>query len=72
MLLVESTRPTTIDGFIGIEDIRADMTDFVCDPYSSAWLFVGKSGTGKTTLAQAIASDIRRASPPYPFPELYG
>ena len=58
MLLVEKYRPTTIDGFIGIEDIRADMTDFVCDPYSSAWLFVGKSGTGKTTLAQAIASDL--------------
>ena len=34
------------------------MTDLFCDPYSSAWLLVGKSGTGKTTLAQAIASDL--------------
>jgi DNA polymerase III delta prime subunit len=35
-----------------------DAADFVANPYSSAWLFVGKSGTGKTTLAQAIAAEL--------------
>jgi DNA polymerase III delta prime subunit len=58
MLLVEKYRPNTIDGFIGIEDARADMADFVADPYSSAWLFCGKSGLGKTTLAMAVAAEM--------------
>lgn len=58
MLLVEKYRPTTIDGFIGIEDARADMADFVASPYSSAWMFCGKSGLGKTTLALAVAAEL--------------
>lgn len=58
MLLVEKYRPLTIDSFIGIDDARADAADLVANPYASAWLFVGASGTGKTTLAQAIASEL--------------
>ena len=58
MLLVEKYRPSTLKGFIGIEDARADMADFIANPYASAWMFVGKSGTGKTTLAQAVAAEL--------------
>lgn len=58
MLLVEKYRPTTVNGFIGIDDARADAADLIANPYSSAWLFVGGSGTGKTTLAQAIGAEL--------------
>jgi replication-associated recombination protein RarA len=58
MLLVEKYRPTTIDGFISIDDARESARDLVNKPYSSAWCFVGASGTGKTTLAQAIAAEL--------------
>jgi replication-associated recombination protein RarA len=57
-LLVEKYRPTSIDSFIGIDDARQDAADLVASPYSSAWCFVGASGTGKTTLAQAIGSEL--------------
>ena len=58
MLLVEKYRPSKIDGFVSIESARETARDLVTNPYSSAWTFVGDSGTGKTTLAQAIASEL--------------
>lgn len=58
MLLVEKYRPTKISGFIGIDDARETAQELVDAPYSSAWCFVGASGTGKTTLAQAIAGEL--------------
>lgn len=58
-LLVEKYRPTLIKDFVGLDEVREDMADFVANPYSSAWLFVGGSGTGKTTLAQAIGNEMR-------------
>jgi len=58
MLLVEKYRPSTIDAFIGIDDARADAADLVANPYSGAWIFCGASGTGKTTLAMAIAAEL--------------
>jgi len=53
--LVDKYRPISIDQFVGIETPRAIMTAFVANPYSSSWLFLGESGTGKTTLAFAVA-----------------
>lgn len=58
MLLVEKYRPTKIQDFIGIDSAREDAADLVAKPYDSAWLFVGESGTGKTTLSLAIASEL--------------
>lgn len=58
MLLVEKYRPTKISDFIGIESAREDAAALIAKPYSSAWCFVGESGTGKTTLAQAIAGEL--------------
>ena len=58
MLLVEKYRPNKIDNFIGIESARECAQQLISEPYSSAWTFVGESGTGKTTLAQAIAAEL--------------
>lgn len=58
MLLVEKYRPTKIADFIGVDTAREDAASLIASPYSSAWTFVGASGTGKTTLAQAIAAEL--------------
>jgi replication-associated recombination protein RarA len=58
MLLVEKYRPTLIKDFAGLKSVMEDAADLVANPYTSSWLFVGKSGTGKTTLAQAIAMEL--------------
>lgn len=57
-LLVEKYRPSKIAEFVGLDDVREDLADFVASPYSSAWMFVGGSGTGKTTLAQAVGVEL--------------
>ena len=56
--LAERYRPHTIDGFIGLAKPRALAAKLAAKPYSSAWRFVGPSGTGKTTLALALAEAI--------------
>lgn len=56
MILVEKYRPITFDSFIGITEAVQDARDLVAQPASSAWLFVGASGTGKTALAQTIGA----------------
>jgi DNA polymerase III gamma/tau subunit len=58
-LLVEKYRPATIAEFSGLASVMQDASDLVANPYSCALLFVGKSGTGKTTLAQAIANELQ-------------
>jgi DNA polymerase III delta prime subunit len=57
-LLVEKYRPTLIKDFVGLADVKLDAADLVANPYSSAWLFVGGSGLGKTTMALAIAGEL--------------
>jgi DNA polymerase III delta prime subunit len=59
MLLTEKYRPTSIKDFAGIANVKLDALDLVASPYDSAWLFVGNSGTGKTTLALAIAGELQ-------------
>lgn len=57
-LLTEKYRPTSIDDFVGLENPKKIMRKLVAEPFASAWLFVGPSGTGKTTMALALASMI--------------
>src|SRR5580700_9192475 len=56
--LTERYRPRTFDGFVGLEKPRKVMARLAANPFPSAWLFIGSSGTGKTTLALALAEAI--------------
>jgi replication-associated recombination protein RarA len=54
--LTERYRPATIAQFVGLEKPKRLCARLAENPFDSAWLFVGASGTGKTTMALAIAS----------------
>ena len=57
--LSEKYRPRTFDGFIGLEKPKKILSKFADSPYPSAWLFVGSSGTGKTSMALTFCHAIR-------------
>jgi replication-associated recombination protein RarA len=56
--LVEKYRPKTLSDFAGLAGPRAILSRFAAEPYSAAWLLVGDAGTGKTTMAFALAEEI--------------
>lgn len=56
--LTEKYRPLTIDGFVGLDKPKNIMRKLAANPKQSAWTFVGPSGTGKTTMALALAAMI--------------
>ncbi len=56
--LVEKYRPRTIDGFVGMERAVSVFKSLIEQPYESAWLLVGPSGLGKTTMALAFVEQI--------------
>lgn len=56
--LTEKYRPRTIDGFIGLEKVRKCMARLAAQPFQSAWLYIGASGVGKTTMALALSEAI--------------
>lgn len=58
MQLTDKYKPKTIDGFAGLTRAKSIMKHLAKAPYPSAWLFTGDSGTGKTTLALAVAEEI--------------
>lgn len=58
MALCEKYRPRRLSEFAGLEKPRKIMTALAARPYSSNWLFTGPSGTGKTSLALALAEAI--------------
>ncbi len=53
--LTEKYRPRLISDFVGLDKPKKIAANLVASPRESAWLFKGPSGTGKTTLAMAIA-----------------
>ncbi len=57
--LSEKYRPRTIADFVGLDRPKKILTKFASAPYQSAWLFVGAPGVGKTTMALALADQIR-------------
>jgi replication-associated recombination protein RarA len=58
MPLAEKYRPRRIADFVGLEKAKKIVGKLAANPFPSAWLFVGPSGTGKTTLALALAAAI--------------
>ena len=56
--LVEKHRPRKIADFAGLTGPRSILQAFLRAPYPSAWLFVGPAGTGKTTMAYALAEEL--------------
>jgi replication-associated recombination protein RarA len=56
--LTEKYRPMKIADFAGLDKVKKIMSKLVANPFPSAWLFVGPSGTGKTTLALALQNEI--------------
>jgi replication-associated recombination protein RarA len=56
--LTERYRPHSIADFVGLTKPKALCAKLAASPFPSAWLFVGPSGTGKTTMAMALAEMI--------------
>lgn len=56
--LTEKYRPHLIDQFVGLEKPKAIARKLAANPFPSAWMFLGPSGTGKTSMALAIAEQI--------------
>ena len=57
-LLTERYQPLRVADFIGLDKPKKLAANLVAKPFDSAWLFVGGSGLGKTTLALAIANEL--------------
>ena len=56
--LAEKYRPRRIADFVGLHKPKKILAKLAANPFPSAWLFVGPSGTGKTTIALALAEAI--------------
>jgi replication-associated recombination protein RarA len=59
MPLAEKYRPRAIAEFIGLDKPKRILSKFATNPYQSAWIFIGPPGTGKTTIALALAEMLR-------------
>jgi len=59
MPLAEKYRPRAIAAFIGLDKPKRILGKFATNPYQSAWIFIGPPGTGKTTMALALAEMLR-------------
>lgn len=56
--LTEKYRPRSISEFVGLERPKKLAEKLASNPFPSCWRFIGPSGTGKTTLAMALAAAI--------------
>lgn len=58
MPLTEKYRPTRIGEFAGLDKVKRILGKFAANPRPMNFRFIGPSGTGKTTMALALASEI--------------
>ena len=56
--LTEKYRPAKISEFAGLDKVKRILSRFASDPRPINFLFSGPSGTGKTTMAIALANEI--------------
>lgn len=56
--LTEKYRPAKIQDFAGLEKPKRVLANFARAPKQMVFLFVGASGTGKTTMALALADEL--------------
>lgn len=54
--LTEKYQPRNLESFVGLEKIRKIAANLITRPRSSAWVFTGPSGTGKTVMGLVIAA----------------
>lgn len=59
MNLSEKYRPHRIAEFVGLTKPKKVLQRLASAPFGSSWLFVGRSGTGKTAMAHALATEIK-------------
>jgi DNA polymerase III gamma/tau subunit len=58
MLLTEKYRPHSTSDFVGLDKAKRLCAKLAANPFDSAWMFCGASGTGKTTIALALAEEM--------------
>lgn len=56
--LTEKYRPARIQDFAGLDKVKKILTRFATNPRPIPFLFVGPSGTGKSTMAVALGTEI--------------
>ena len=56
--LTDKYRPQTFSEFVGLDKPKRILANLAAKPLESSWLFLGPSGTGKTTMALALAAAI--------------
>jgi DNA polymerase III gamma/tau subunit len=57
--LTAKYQPQTFAEFVGLEKPKKILSKFAAKPYANSFLFVGPSGTGKTTMALALAKQLQ-------------
>jgi replication-associated recombination protein RarA len=57
--LTEKYCPRAVNQFVGLDKVKRFAENLIRAPRESAWLFVGPSGTGKTSMGLAIAAALQ-------------